>query len=154
VTGLATALAETEATLNATVNPDGLATSYFFEWGTGGSYGQKTAELPVGDDHTSHAVSAALSGLAAGETYNFRIVAKNSSGSPVTGVAQSFTTVSTPATPPVTPTTPVTTTSTQPSGGAPQVAVPGPGGPVPPPGVAPTLALASAQHGGSVHGSV
>jgi plastocyanin len=154
VTGLATALGETEATLNATVDPDGLATSYFFEWGAGGSYGQKTAELPAGEDHTSHAVSAALSGLAPGTTYDFRIVAKNSAGSPVTGAAQSFTTIATPATPPATPTTPVATTSTPPSAGTPQPAVPGPGAPTPPRTVAPALALASAQHGGSVHGSV
>ena len=158
VTGLATALSETQATLNGTVNPDGLATSYFFEWGTAGSYGQKTAELPVGEDHANHAVSAALSGLTPGETYNFRIVAKNSSGPPSVGTAQSLTTVATPvtppATPPTTPTTPVATTSTQPSGGTPQVAAPGPGAPTPPPGSAPTLALASAQRGATVHGTV
>jgi plastocyanin len=158
VTGLATALSETQATLNGTVNPDGLATSYFFEWGTGGSYGQKTAELSAGEDHSSHAVSATLSGLAPGETYDFRIVAKNSSGPSSIGGAQSFTTVATPVTPPVTPpttpTTPVATTSTQPSGGAPPVTTPGPGPRTPLPGIAPTLALASTQHGAAVHGAV
>jgi plastocyanin len=158
VTGLATALGETTATLNGTVNPDGLATSYFFEWGAGGSYNQKTAELPAGEDHTSHAVSAALSGLAPGQTYDFRIVAKNSSGPQVIGAPQSFTTVATPVTPPVTPpttpTTPVATTATQPSGGAPQTPSPGPGSPTPPPGVAPTLALTGTQRGGTVHGAV
>ena len=153
VTGLATALGETAATLNGTVNPDGLATSYFFEWGTGGSYGHETAELPVGEDHSSHAVSAALSGLAPGEAYNFRIVARNTSG-PSTGAPQSFTTLSTPATPPATPTTPVTTTSGPPSGGAPPVTVPGPSAPASPPSGTPTLALASAQHGDVVHGAV
>jgi plastocyanin len=156
VTGLATAQGETEATLNGTVNPDGLATGYFFEWGTGGSYDHKTAEQPAGEDHASHAVSATLSGLTPGETYNFRIVAKNSadsSGPPATGGAQSFTTVATPVTPPATPTTPVTTTSSQPAGAAPPVAPPSPGAPTPPPG-APTLVLAAAQHGATVHGAV
>ncbi len=155
VTGLATALGETTATLNGTVNPDGLATSYYFEWGTGGSYTHKTAELAVDEDHSSHAVSAALSGLAAGETYNFRIVATNSADSstqPATGAAQSFTTVAAPASPPAPPTTPVARTADHPSVEAPQVAAPH--APTSPPGVAPTLALASAQHGGSVHGSV
>jgi plastocyanin len=152
VTGLATALGESQATLNGTVNPDGLATSYFFEWGTGGSYGQKTAELPVGEDHASHALSAALSGLTPGQTYNFRIVAKNSSGPQTVGTAQSFTTVAAPVTPPVTPPAPVATTSTQPSGGTPQVTAPA--APTPPLGGAPIFALASAQHGATVHGTV
>jgi plastocyanin len=154
VTGLATALSETQATLNGTVNPDGLATSYFFEWGTAGGYGRKTVELPVGEDHASHAVSATLSGLTPGETYNFRIVAKNSSGPPSAGTAQSFTTVATPATPPAAPTTPVVTTSTQPSGGAPPVVTPGPSTPIPQLGGAPALTLASAQRGATVHGVV
>jgi plastocyanin len=162
-TGVASAISETEATLKGTVNPDGLATSYFFEWGTGGSYTQKTAELAVGEDHSSHTESAIVSGLASGETYNFRIVAKNASG-PATGAAQSFTTARPPSPTPTTPTptTPTATTSTQPSGGQTStstsplpVTVPGPS--EPPPGGArsiATLALAGSQHGGAVHGSI
>jgi hypothetical protein len=154
VTGLATALGETQATLNGTVNPDGLATSYFFEWGTNGSFGQKTAELSVGEDHSSHALSAALSGLTAGTTYDFRIVAKNSAGPASVGATQSFTTPSTPVTPPPAPTTPVATTATQPAAAAPPVTLPGPGAPAAPLGGTATLALASTQHGNVVHGAI
>jgi plastocyanin len=148
VTGLATALGETRATLNGTVNPDGLATSYFFEWGVGGAFTQKTAESPAGQDHSSHAVAVALSGLAPSETYDFRIVAKNSAGPATVGAAQSFTTPS----PPVT--SPAATTSTQPSTATPQAPLPGTGTPVAPLGGAPTLALVGAQHGEAVRGAV
>ena len=158
-TELAAPVSETEATLKGTVNPDGLPTSYFFEWGTGGSYPNKTAELAVGEDHSSHAVSAALSGLATGETYNFRIGAKNTSGQ-ITGAAQTFTTVS----PPPTSTTPIATTPTQPSGGGISnsatilpVTIPGSTETTPPPSAASsvaTLAVAGSQHGDAVHGTV
>jgi plastocyanin len=155
VTGLATALGENQATLNGTVNPDGLATSYFFEWGTNGSFGQKTAELSVGEDHVSHAVAATLNGLTAGTTYDFRIVAKNGAGPASVGVTQSFTTPSTPVTPPAAPTPPVATTATQPITAGPAAPLPGPGAPAAPlGGSTPTLALMSAQHGNAVHGAI
>jgi plastocyanin len=154
VTGLAAALGESQATLNGTVNPDGLATSYFFEWGANGGFGEKTAELPVGEDHVSHAVSAALSGLSAGTTYDFRIVAKNSAGPASVGATQSFTTAATPVTPPSAPTAPVATTATQPAAGGPAAPSPGLGAPAAPLSGTPTLALTSAQHGNAVHGAI
>jgi hypothetical protein len=96
-TGSATAVGETQATLNATVNPDGQTTTYVFEWGTSSTYGQTTAELPAGEDHSGHLESATLTGLSASTVYHFRLVAKNASGT-VTGGDEVFPTASPSAT--------------------------------------------------------
>jgi plastocyanin len=102
-TGLATALTETAATLNGTVDPDGLATTYLFEWGTSSSYGNTTEVLSAGADHASHAESAVLSDLTAGTVYHFRLLAKNASGT-TPGTDRTFTTSVPPAPPSPAPT--------------------------------------------------
>jgi plastocyanin len=99
-TGTATAISETEATLRGAINPTGQATSYYFNYGTTTGYGQKTAELPVGEDSSSHAVSATIAGLAPGTRYHFQLIATYASGaSTVLGADQIFTTVSPPGAP-------------------------------------------------------
>jgi plastocyanin len=152
-TGAASALSETQATLNATVNPDGQATTYLFEWGTSSSYGQSTASLLAGEDHAGHAESATLPGLTAGTTYHFRVMAKNASGT-VPGSDQTFTTTSPPAPEPL----PTTTTTTPPPVAAPPPVTPATPGPIvtPPPGP-PLLgapSLGTSQRGTSVKGSL
>jgi plastocyanin len=79
-TASATAVSETEATLNGTVNPSEQETSYFFEYGTTTGYGQKTTESPAGNGTASVSKSATLIGLSVGTTYHFRLVAKNATG--------------------------------------------------------------------------
>ncbi len=72
----------TSATLNGTVNPDGLPiTSCVFEYGTRTSYGQSVpcAQTP-GSGSGPVAVSADVSGLQEGATYHFRLVAENANG--------------------------------------------------------------------------
>ena len=66
-----------EATLRAEVDPSGLATKYQFLYGTSEAYGQGTpvAALPAGDGFVP--IQAALTGLAEGTTYHFRIVIEN-----------------------------------------------------------------------------
>jgi PKD repeat protein len=65
--GGATAIASTSATLNGSVNPQGQATTYRFEYGTTTGYGSATSNQTVSaSDSTSHAVSADVSGLAPG----------------------------------------------------------------------------------------
>ncbi|HEY8501370.1 MAG TPA: hypothetical protein VIL21_01680, partial [Solirubrobacterales bacterium] len=44
----ASSVAETTATLNGKVNPNGLETKFYFEYGTTTSYGSKTAETNAG----------------------------------------------------------------------------------------------------------
>src|SRR4029078_2916186 len=41
-TGSATSVASTGTTVNGNVNPDGLATTYHFDWGTTASYGNSS----------------------------------------------------------------------------------------------------------------
>lgn len=70
-----TALTLTGATLNGRVIPNGLTTSYRFEYGTTTTYGLTTANAPAGADAKPHSVEAAIAGLTPGTTYHARIVA-------------------------------------------------------------------------------
>ena len=153
-TGSASALGETGATLNGTVNPNGEATTFFFEWGTSSSYGQSTAELPVaGEDHASHAEAAPVTGLAAGTVYHFRVVAKNASGT-VPGLDQTFTTTSPPP-PEETKTTPTTTTpAPAPAGPSTATSTTAVVPPAPGPSIVGGPSLHPVQHGGLVKGSL
>ena len=86
----ATAITSTAATLNATVNPNSLATSYHFEWGTNITYGNTTTLASAGSGGSAVSVNAAISGLSTGTTYHFRITATNSEGT-TTGNDLTFT---------------------------------------------------------------
>ena len=79
-TGPVTAVGPTTATVTGTVNPDGAATTWYVEYGTSTSYGSKTATSSAGSGTANVGVSAALTGLAAGTTYHYRVVATNSAG--------------------------------------------------------------------------
>lgn len=68
------------ATLNASVNPNTRATSYYFEWGFTAGYGNVTSTQNLVAGTNTANVSAAISGLASGGTYHFRIVAVNVAG--------------------------------------------------------------------------
>jgi NHL repeat-containing protein len=78
----ATGITPLAATLNGSVNPDGLAvTECKFEYGTTTEYGSvKPCEGAIPTDSSDHAVSGALSGLTPGETYHFRLAATNAEG--------------------------------------------------------------------------
>ena len=82
VTKAASSLAQTTATVNATVNPEGGEVSKCeFEYGETTSYG-KTAPCSSSPPEVEYAVavSASLTGLQANTTYHFRISATNSGG--------------------------------------------------------------------------
>lgn len=81
-TGGASSVTQSTAILSGTVNPNGAATTCTFEYGTSTSYGSSVpcASAP-GSGTSGVGVSAALSGLAAGTTYHYRIVASNAGGS-------------------------------------------------------------------------
>ena len=79
-TEAATNVATTEATLNGTVNPDGLETKYYFEYGTSTAYGNQTTEGNAGSGTGNVKTSSTITGLAPGTTYHFRVVATNSAG--------------------------------------------------------------------------
>jgi hypothetical protein len=91
VTGAASAVMQTSATLNATVNPNGKeASECKFEYGTTTSYGSNgPCTPPPGSGTTPVAVSASVVGLTKSTTYHFRISATNAGG-PSTGTDQEF----------------------------------------------------------------
>ena len=80
----ATNVTGTKATLNGSVNPEGIeVTECFFEYGLTTSYGSKTTDCEgeIPPDSEDHAVSAKVSGLTPnGVTYHYRLVAKNENG--------------------------------------------------------------------------
>ena len=99
------------AGLSGSVDPEGLATAAYFEYGIdlsdrgpGSSttlYDQTTPVQQVGSDFISHALTATLSGLVPNVTYHVRLVASNSAGT-ATGPDQTFTTAkNAPPPPPV-----------------------------------------------------
>jgi hypothetical protein len=93
VTGSASALTEGSAVIGATVNPNGSEiTACSFEYGPGASYGTTVAcaEKP-GAGNVAVEVSAAVTGLAVGSTYHYRIIVTNAGGTNY-GTDQTFTT--------------------------------------------------------------
>jgi hypothetical protein len=80
MTQAASGITDTGATLNGTVDSKGFDTTYHFEYGTSTSYGSKTADASAGAGSGAALVSAAVSGLAPGTTYHFRLVATNANG--------------------------------------------------------------------------
>ena len=79
-TGNATTITPTSATLNGTVNAEGQATTYHFEYGTTTSYGSQTAMTSAGAGTTNVKVSAQLGSVEPATTYHYRLVATNASG--------------------------------------------------------------------------
>lgn len=68
------------AALNASVNPNRLATSVRFEWGTTTAYGNTTADIDVGSGDLPVPVNAVLTGLTTNQVYHFRAVATSEAG--------------------------------------------------------------------------
>ncbi len=79
-TGNATLIGPAGATLNASVTPNALATTYVFQYGTTTSYGNATPSTDVGNGTAAVAVNKAIGGLKASTTYHYRVVATNSMG--------------------------------------------------------------------------
>ena len=94
----ASAIAQTTASLNATVNPNGgEVTKCTLEYGTTNTYGSAaTCTASPGSGTSAVAVSATLTGLTANTTYHFRIVTTNAGGTTV-GSDETFTTPPVPA---------------------------------------------------------
>ena len=90
-TNPATFIASFSATLDGSLNPHGLATTFHFQYGTTTSYGLTTApQTQTGN--TSRPVTANISSLTAGTIYHFRIVASNAHGTSM-GSDKTFTTL-------------------------------------------------------------
>jgi lysophospholipase L1-like esterase len=79
------------AVLNGDVNPNGLGTTAWFEYGPDNtlSTSTKTADQAIGSGTTPVSVQATILDLSAGTTYYYRVTAANSAGTS-TGTIESF----------------------------------------------------------------
>ena len=84
-----TAYGYSAVTANGTVNPNGNATTYWFEYGTTLSYGSSTSPQSAGSGSEAVAAQASLTGLSGGTQYYVRLVAQNDGGT-TNGSAVSF----------------------------------------------------------------
>ncbi len=83
VTGSATDVGETSAVLNGAINPSGLQTTYYFEYGTTAAYGSRVPagiDAVAGSERQRRAFIRTILDLQPGTEYHFRIVATNSVG--------------------------------------------------------------------------
>ena len=95
VTGSASGIGTTSASVSGSVNPNGASVSVSFEFGTTTAYGQTTAPQKTGPDNAPDSFSAQLTGLAPGTTIHYRAVATTDFGT-FLGADQQFTTASQP----------------------------------------------------------
>jgi hypothetical protein len=79
-TGSARNVTPVAARLTASVDPNGRATTYHFEYGTSTSYGKRTAEAGAGSGQSARSVSANIAGLTPNTRYHYRVVATNDAG--------------------------------------------------------------------------
>ena len=85
-TANATAVTETSAKLNGTVNANGTSCIYYFEYGPTAAYGTSTVSYSTS---ANSSVAITITGLTANTTYHFRLVASNAFGTSY-GVDRSF----------------------------------------------------------------
>ena len=92
--GYAEEVTETDAVLGAHVDPEGLGTSYHFEWGPTAAYGNNVPafERQIGSGDEVVVAQEPIGGLVAQATYHYRVVATNSAGTTV-GLDQTFETL-------------------------------------------------------------
>jgi len=89
VTGTAASASATSETLSGSVDPGGLETSYYFEYGRTHALGRSTPVTQAGAGNGADPVSAIALKLRADTSYDFRIVATNALGTSV-GVIENF----------------------------------------------------------------
>lgn len=82
----------TEATARAEIDPSGLATEYFVEYGSTDGYGQSTTPLQLAAADGPQSVAIHLFGLTEAQTYHLRVVASNEAGESA-GLDQELTTL-------------------------------------------------------------
>ncbi len=84
-------ITQTSGKIRGSVNPNGQATTYYFEWGTSTSYDHETAHRDAGSGKNSITVDETIANLTPGTTYHYRLVAQNPSGTSY-GSDRTFTT--------------------------------------------------------------
>ena len=94
-TGTHSHVTDTSAVLHGTINPDGSATAYYFEWGLTTAYSVTSVEHSAGHGTTPVSVSTTAADLIPGTVYHDRLVAANGSGS-ASGADHTFKTAGNP----------------------------------------------------------
>jgi hypothetical protein len=79
------------ATINGAVNPNGLPTTCYFNYGLTSAYGSSTTPQTLGSGTSAVSFNVAITGLRPSTTYHYQLVATNSSGTTY-GPDQTFTT--------------------------------------------------------------
>ena len=90
MTNAATNITASSATLNGSLDPHGLTTTVFFQYGTTTNYGSATA-MQSQTGNTYRNITANINGLTPHTTYHFRMVATNAGGTRM-GSDRTFTT--------------------------------------------------------------
>jgi hypothetical protein len=93
VTGGVSSVETRSVVLEGTVNPEGVATSYYFEYGTDLTYGKRApavGSIDAGNGVVPVSAAVTLEGLEPNKAYHYRLVAVNAAGS-IFGADQSFT---------------------------------------------------------------
>jgi len=85
--GTPSAISSAGATVNGTLNPDGLATTYTVSYGRSGGYGTTTAAVGVPAGTATNPIAVALPGLPPNTTFHYAIIATNAYGSASTADA-------------------------------------------------------------------
>lgn len=93
-TGAASNVVQTSARVAGTVDPNGVTTAYYFQYGTTAAYSAATPEAGLTGDGNKN-ISVDLAGLTAATKYHYRLVARNSAGTTL-GADRTFTTKKTP----------------------------------------------------------
>ena len=111
ITGAPAVTGPNGAAFSGSVNPDGLATTAYFQYGippnaqgpegAGPTFTQFTPTQAIGSDFSNHAVSASVSGLVPNELYDVQLVATNSAGTTYGPVERFTTALNEPPPPPV-----------------------------------------------------
>jgi hypothetical protein len=96
-TTAAASIDPTSETLNGTLDPGGVASTFHFEYGPDTSYGTQTPESSPSSGSGAAPVTGSATGLLAHTTYHVRIVGTDAAGS-ITGNDQTFTTAPAPPT--------------------------------------------------------
>jgi phosphodiesterase/alkaline phosphatase D-like protein len=80
VTGGASKVALSSAVITGLVNPEGQATTYYFQFGTTTSYGLQTPTATLGSGTSNILAQSDLEGLTSNTSYHYRVVAQNKGG--------------------------------------------------------------------------
>lgn len=80
VTGSPSQVGPTSTLVNGTVNPEGQATTYYFQYGTTTAYGLQSSPASAGSGSGNVAVHSTITGLSTGTTYHYRLAAQNATG--------------------------------------------------------------------------